>query len=155
MDGLGLFFNTLKNFLIHTSGNKSAAIQRIGGYPFLCWSDPIQSHFTYIALRHLHRRFGHPHVDRLYNFLKRANEQNVNANTREMLDCICRSCSPLQKYTQRPRLLEFTLLNDIVFKDTIYADIFYIVAEPIFQIVDEASRFQAATYLKDVSAEIL
>lgn len=81
--------------------------------------------------------------------------QDVNANTRETLEYIGRSCSPFQEYAQCPLRFKFILRNDIEFNHTTYADIFYIDAEPIIYIVDEATRFQAATILKIVSAETL
>lgn len=78
----------------------------------------------YVELRRLHRRFGHPQVDRPYKLLRRANVQDVNAHTGTMLESIESLCSPCQEYTQRSRRFKFTLRDDVDFKHTIYAEIF-------------------------------
>lgn len=151
----GIFFNNLKNRLVQAKSKETAVIKRIGGHHFLRWSEQMQSHFTYTELHHLRRRFGHPNVDKLYNLLKRSGMQDVDANTRKMLERIEQLCLPCQTYVQPPRRFKFTLRDNIDFNHTVSADIFHIDGRPFFHVIDEAASFQAATWLSDVSAGFL
>lgn len=111
--------------------------------------------FTYAELCRLHCRFGHPHVDKLYNLPKRAEVQDVDAYTRQMLERVEQLCGPFQEYAQRPRRFKFTLRDDIDFSRTEYADISYIDGKPNFHVVDNATLFQAAIILSEVSTDSL
>lgn len=153
MDRLGLFYNNLTNKLIHPASGAHSDVVRVQGHPFIQWNERIETHFTHAELQRLHRRFGHPHVDKLYNLLKRSEVSNVNAATRKTLQQIEKSCGPCQEYAQRPRRFKFTLRDDVDFNHTVYADIFYIDGQPILHVVDEATRFQAARWLSRVTSE--
>lgn len=55
------------------------------------------SYIFYVAeLSHLHRRFGHPQVDKRVNILKRAEIEDVDAETRRMIERMERSFGPCQ-----------------------------------------------------------
>lgn len=73
MDILGIFFNNLTNLLFHQASNKTAVVNRVHGQLFLQCNEQLQTHFNYTNLCRLQCRFGHPHVEKLVNFLKRAN----------------------------------------------------------------------------------
>lgn len=69
---LGIYFDNLSHKLIHPESRSFAGVIRICGHPYLQWHEHIHTHFTFAELRRLHRRFGHPQVDKLANSLKRA-----------------------------------------------------------------------------------
>ncbi len=74
MDAMGVRFDNLKNILIQ--GNKIVPIVRKWGHPWMLLDQLEETiaccHLTETELRQLHRRFGHPSVQRLTNVLQRA-----------------------------------------------------------------------------------
>ncbi len=109
--------------------------------------------FTESELRRLHRRFGHPSSEKLLNLLRRSELSDVDNDTRKMLDEIARRCHLCQMHAEKPRRFKFALRTDKQFNHTIYVDVLYIDRKPIFHVVDEATRYQAARWLPDVTAE--
>lgn len=77
---------------------------------------------------------------------------NITADTRRMLEMNEKSCVACQEYAQRPRRFKFTLRVDVDFNHNVYIDIFYIDGKPVLHMVNEATRFQAAKWLTNVSA---
>lgn len=153
MDRLRVHYNNLADKLYHVPTGYFARISRIFGHPFLCWN-PINHCFsTEAKLRRLHKRFGHPHADKLYNVLKRSELPDVDSKTREILEGIKRKCLQCQRYVQAPRRFKFNLREDKEFNHTIFVDIFYIDGRPILHVVDESTRYQAARWLPKISAD--
>ena len=157
MDRLRVHFNNLTNLLHTPQGNYP--IVRKFGHPFLCWEDAPanQSEPTYDCfltegeLRRLHRRFGHPSVERLQRLLERAGHE-VNKGILKHLTKFCHHC---QKHGKSPGRFRFTLRDDVEFNYCIIVDIMYIEGNPVLHIVDEATRYQAGVWLKDMSAKHL
>ena len=154
MDKLKVHFNNLTNIL-HTPGGDIGVIRKFG-HPFLIWEGiPSQQESAYDCflteqeLRRLHRRFGHPAVDRLRRVLERAGHE-VDNKVLEHLTKICHYC---QKYGRSPGRFRFTLRDDVEFNYCIIVDIFYIDGRPVLHIIDEATRYQAGRWLKDVSSK--
>lgn len=81
--------------------------------------------------------------------------QKVDANTRKMLENIEQPCLPCQTYSQPTRCFKFVLRDNVEFNHTIYDDMFHIDGRPVFDVLDEATRLHAATWLSDVSARSL
>lgn len=153
MDKLGIYYNNLTNSVIHQSSKERMEVTRFYGHPFLRWDPTLCCFFTYKELKRLHKRFGHPHADKLYNLLKRADLSNVDNSTRATLEEITRKCKPCQTYAQAPRRFKFVLRDDKDFNHTVFVDIFYIDKKPILHVVDEATRYQAARWLPNVTAD--
>ncbi|POS81713.1 hypothetical protein EPUL_006678, partial [Erysiphe pulchra] len=63
MDKLGIFFNNTTDTI--ETHNQSIPIVRKFGHPFLVWGHESMNFLTETELRQLHRRFGHPPVNRL------------------------------------------------------------------------------------------
>lgn len=153
MDNLGIHFNNLTNRVTHENSKQSTLVTRQNGHPFIEWNPLLQCFFTEQELRRLHRRFGHPSTDKLMNFLKRADENNLKSNTRSILQNIVKSCTACQLYAQKPRRFKFTIRENKEFNHTVYVDIFYIDNHPILHVVDEATNYQAAKWLRRVNTE--
>jgi hypothetical protein len=78
MDNMGVKIDNLQNLLIQRG--KTVPIVRKWGHPFMLLGTEgidmeqtiAMSHLTEVELRQLHRRFGHPSVQRLVRILERA-----------------------------------------------------------------------------------
>ena len=53
-------------------------------------------------------------------------------------------------YEKAPTRFKFTLKDDYEFNYLVYVDIIYLDKKPILQVVDSATSFKAARFLKDI-----
>src|SRR6266516_285391 len=161
MDALEVYYNNLRNVLI--APTKSVPVFRRFGHPFLLWEESLQSfiahsfdqnpcYLTTTELRRLHRRFGHPSVDRLYKVLERSGHDDID---KQAIDHLTKYCSHCQKHGKSPGRFKFALREDqdSDFNHSIFVDIMYIDGKPILHVIDEATRFQAARWLQNISAK--
>lgn len=155
MNRLGIFYNSLTSQLVHSEAGKTTQIERFYGHPFIRWYALQHSFFTYAELKRLHKRFGHSHSDKLLNLLKGFELENIDADTRAILEDITRRCNPCQTYAQAPRRFKFALREDKDFDRSVFLDIFCIDSEPIMHILDESTRYQAARWLPKVTSEAM
>lgn len=95
-------------------------------HPFLWWNSVYHCIFTETELRGLHKRFGHPHSDKLYKVLKCAELPDIDAKTSRILEDITRKSLQCQRYAQAPRRFKFNLREVEIFNQTILVDMFYI-----------------------------
>lgn len=166
LDNSGYFFNNQSNLLV--KGDKKVPVIRMYGHAFLTWdtatinylSTCLVNDYTDVfpvgqlteqQLRQLHRRFGHPSASRLGNLLRKTN----HGFDVQMIRHLTKYCSFCQKHGKPPGRFKFTLKDDLLFNHSVIVDIMYldVPAVPVLHIVDEATRFQAARLLKDISAE--
>ena len=163
LDKTGAYFNNLTNQLVRK--DQSWPVIRKYGHPFLIWGKTLSSYCTTIffnsedvplegqltekELRQLHRRFGHPSIDRLTKLLSKSNHQF----DRQALEQIHQFCHQCQTHAKPPSRFRFSIKDDAQFNLSIVIDIMYLgtPTTPALHIVDEATRFQAARFLKDVS----
>ncbi|KAI1005021.1 hypothetical protein K3495_g3195 [Podosphaera aphanis] len=161
IDRLHIYFNNLKNTLVTTT--EEIPIIRRFGHPFLLWNTPLQTlirdsfgqnpcHLTSTELKRLHRRFGHPSVDRLYRLLDRAGYEDNN-NHRNILQHITRFCQHCQRHGGSPGRFRFTLKDNVRFNYCIVVDIMYIDGNPLLHVIDEGTKFQADRWLQNLSAK--
>lgn len=153
MDRLRIFDKNLTNLLLHNRSEETTQVKRFYGHPLICWDALQQSFFTYTELKRLQKRFGHPHVDKLFNLLKRSELENVDADTRARLEHITRRCKPCHTYAQAPCRFKFALREYKEFNHTVFVDIFYINSKPVLHVVVESIRYQAARWLSNAMAE--
>ena len=160
MDNLGAFFNNITNQVIQIQPPRSHSVIRRYGHAFLLWYTSAYTlateslalnpcYLTDVELRRLHRRFGHPSVHRLHQLLERSGH-NVELKSLQYLTKYCEQC---QKYGRSPGRFSFTLKDDLDFNYNVIIDIMYIGGKPVLHLVDEATRFQAGRWLKNVSAQ--
>lgn len=148
MDRLQVKYDNLRNVLIQ--GDRAHRVTRRYGHAFL--PDPKEALFeTFLStqeLQQLHRRFGHPSANRLYTLLQKS-EHEVDRKAIEKLTNYCTTC---QKNGRSPRRFKFTLKDDSIdFNHSIYVDIMYIDSSPALHVIDEATRYQAGRWVKDMS----
>lgn len=163
MDRLRITFYNLQNVVMQRGSTAKIPVVRKFGHPFMLL-DGIHDHAVYTnptlyetpgcyltdtELRQLHRRFGHPSNDRLQRLLERSGHEFE----RQALEHLTKVCHECQKYGKSPGRFKFTLHEDREFNYCIYIDVMYIDGQPVLHVVDDATRFQAARWLKDMSAK--
>jgi hypothetical protein len=158
MDKLRVYYDNIRDVLV--TRTKEVPVVRRYGHAFLLCNSSLQSYLlesfesnpcylTEVELRRLHRRFGHPSVERLQKLLDRAGH-DIDRKTLEHLTKYCHSCQIHGKSLGRFR---FTLRDDVNFNYNIIVDIMYISGAPLLHVVDEATRFQTGRWLQDMSAK--
>jgi hypothetical protein len=159
MNALQVYYNNVKNIMVTPSTTIPVTLQF--GHPFVLWGRSFQQfitssltqnpcYLTSAELSRLHRRFGHPSIERLHALLERAG-QEVDKKSIERLTKFCSYC---QKHGKSPGRFKFRLADDTLdFNHSIYVDIMYIDSMPVLHVIDEATRFTAARFLKDISAK--
>lgn len=153
MDCVGVHYNNLENKLIHPASGMTANISRQFGHPFITWNSPIQCYFTETEIRRLHKRFGHPHQDKLFNLLRRADVGKDTPEMRKLIETITKMCSFCQKYAQKQGRFKFSLSDDKDFNHTVFVDIFYLDGKAVLRVVDQATRYQAVRWLSTITAD--
>ncbi|KAJ6050709.1 uncharacterized protein N7446_010818 [Penicillium canescens] len=150
MDAMGVELRNKKNVL--ERGDKRVPIVRKWGHPWMLLHNLEEiaawSHLTEAELRQLHRRFGHPSVRRLTRILQRAGHE-VDSQCIDYLTKFCHNC---QMKGKSPGRFKFTLKDDYEFNYSVIVDILYIEGKPVLQVVDAATSFSAARFLRDMSA---
>jgi hypothetical protein len=86
------------------------------------------SHLTETELRQLHRRFGHPSVQRLAVLLQRAGHDDIDFCTIKELTKFCKQC---QLYSKSPGRFKFTLKDDYNFNYLVLIDVLYLDGKPV------------------------
>lgn len=162
LDNKNAQFDNLNNVLIENQSY--TPIIRAYGHPWMLLdkvkaltyvnqspnnSSPISCHLTEVELRRLHRRFGHPSTERFRKVLKRAGH-DINFDEINQLNKYCKEC---QTNGKAPGRFKFTLKDDNDFNHTIFIDVFYLDNKPVIHMVDEATNFQNAKFLDNISAE--
>lgn len=155
MDRLESYFNNLTNKLLHPKSGSSASIVRFRGHAYIKWDPHLQTHFTTAEFNRLHRRFRHRSTEKLANFLNRSGLDYSPRHTRTTLEAITRNCDTCQIYSQAPRRFKFKIKENFQFNHTIYAYVLHINRRTILHVVEEATYYQAATWLKSMTANDL
>jgi hypothetical protein len=152
MDNLGVRLDNLANMLVQ--GDNIVPIVRKWGHPWMLLQRQEEaiawSHLTETELRQLHRRFGHPSVRRLVNILQRAGYNEVRQQAIEHLTKYCHHC---QLHGKAPGRFRFTLKDDYEFNYCIIVDVMYLDSRLVLHVVDKATAFQAARFLRNISAK--
>ncbi|KAJ5379608.1 hypothetical protein N7509_012727 [Penicillium cosmopolitanum] len=150
MDAMGVELRNKKNVL--ERGDKRVPIVRKWGHPWMLLHNLEEiaawSHLTETELRQLHRRFGHPSVRRLTRILQRAGH-DVNSQCVDYLTKFCHHC---QMKGKSPGRFKFTLKDDYEFNYSVIVDVLYLEGKPVLQVIDAATSFGAARFLRDMSA---
>lgn len=86
--------------------------------------------------------------------LKRADPGDPTHDVKAALDAITKECMTCQTYASKPRRFKVTIGTDeLKFNHVIAVDIMYINKMPVLHVVDEAAHYQAATFLRRITAE--
>jgi hypothetical protein len=150
------------NILFMIIKNRSLSVIRRFDHDFLLWKNSyflhsyiaqsFNSNFCYLTdveLRQLHRRFEHSFIIKLHDLLKRFNHDVEKAVLKKLIK-FCISC---QKYAKLSEKFKFTLKDEINFNYSVIVDVMYIENSLILYVVDDATRFQIAKCLQNISAK--
>ena len=150
LDDCRIYFSNVKNLLCFPDINWEIPISRKLGHAYVEWKTLDSILFTRSELLRLHRGFQHPHQDKLLNLLKRARPADLDPQTRSILREISESCDTFQRLGPRPIRFKATLpsVDDIIFGEELSIDLMFIDSEAILHVVDSATRFSSATFLK-------
>jgi hypothetical protein len=169
MDRLKVYFNNVTNSLMQMVNineilrkKKSYSVIRRFGHGFLLWKSFMQVYVNQFfdinlcylietELRQLHRRFDHSSTRKLHDLLERF-DHDVKKSVLKKLSKFCIFCQKHEKSSER---FKFTLRDDVNmnFNYSVIVDIMYIENSPILHVVDEATRFQAARWLQNITAK--
>jgi hypothetical protein len=149
MDRLGVYLDNTRNEMV--CGTMRMPIVRKWGHPwfYLNRMENATLFMSETELRRLHRRFGHPAVNRLHQLLTKAHH-DVDY---EVLTSINRFCHQCQIKDSAPRRFKFTLRDDVNFNYEIIVDVMSIEGRPVLHVVDAATAFQGARFLPTMSAK--
>jgi len=158
MESLGVYLNNLTNSLVTPNG--TVPVVRRFGHLFLLWDESLFTYvvesldqnpcfFTDAELQRLHRRFGHPSVNRLQKVLNRAGH-DIDVHALEHLTKYCEHC---QRHGKSPGRFKFNLRDDVSFNQSIIVDIMYINGKPVLHVVDKGTRYQAGRWLRNITAK--
>jgi thiol-disulfide isomerase/thioredoxin len=142
--------------------NKKLSIIRRFDHEFLLWKNFMQTYIDqsfdlnscYLIetkLRQLHRRFNYSFIKKLYNLLKRFDHE-VKKSVLKKLTKFCTFCQKHEKSSER---FKFILRDDVNmnFNYSVIVNVMYIENNLILHVIDEATRFQAAKWLQNISAK--
>lgn len=111
------------------------------------------SFYTEPELRKLHKNFGHPSVNALHNLLKRANPLEDNPSLRREIEEVTRRCDPCAVFEKKPRRFKISIgIGNMRLNHILDVDVMYLNSKPVLHIVDEATHFAAAAFLKRMTS---
>ncbi|KAL0932658.1 uncharacterized protein CTRU02_211621 [Colletotrichum truncatum] len=150
-DRLKAYFNNIANVIVRRDG-KHILVVRKWGHAFFNLSKRESSiFFTEVQLRRLHRRFGHPRTERLYQLLKNAGHDDISQSILEKVQKFCHNC---QSHDPAPRRFKFSLKDESYFNYEIVVDVINTYVGPPDHIVhDPGTNFASTEFRKH--AEIM
>jgi hypothetical protein len=102
----------------------------------------------------LHRSFGNPSVNELTNVLNRARPEEDGSQFRKLISKITQNCHVCSMTASKPRRFKLTIgSEDIRFNHCVALDVMYLIGRPVLHVVCEQTHYQAARFLKNMSAE--
>lgn len=109
--------------------------------------------FTRTEAVQLHRAFGHAAPERLSKLLEDV-DPNERSDIRAMLEEIRASCDVCQRHGVKPKRFKLHFGNDdCVFNGEIEMDVVYFEKMPVLHIVCTGTRYQAASFLTEMSTK--
>jgi len=115
---------------------------------------PDSALFTHSELVKLHRSFGHPSVSALYRVLKRARPNDAGEDVQKAIQYLTERCKTCVELGEKPKRFKLTVgAEESKFNSTIAADVMYLNKRPVLHVVDEATHFAAAIFLRKVSSK--
>lgn len=104
----------------------------------------------------MHQRFMHPSPGKLFNLIKRAKPEKANAQLLKILQEISIACQACAPYTVPPFRFRTTIPPDeIVFNRELAMDLMYLNKKPVLHVIDTATNFQNAVFIRSKSTEDL
>lgn len=117
---------------------------------------PVLTFFTKQELSKLHRQFCHPSSDKLLQLLKKGRPNDVDSDTKKILDEIASTCDPCQRIQDGPGRFRVSIAGrNARFNEGIILDVMYLDGKPVLHLVDNYTHFSAARFLPDMSTNTI
>jgi hypothetical protein len=152
MDRLNVTFDNITNVLYQ--GSKRLPVLRKWGHPWLLLdtSQSIAFHLSEVELRQFHKRFGHPSTRRLIDLFNQTEEEFDPAIIKRITE-FCHQC---QVNSKSPDRFKFNIRDtDLEFNAEIIINVIYLESKPVLHVVDLATAFQAARFLRNMSTKTI
>lgn len=108
---------------------------------------------TEAELRNIHRSFGHPSIRATEGLLKRESGRSLSTHVRRSIERIAAECKPYSTYATAYRRFKLTVgSDDLRFNHSVKVDAMFLLGRPVHHIIDMATHFCAAPFLKSQSA---
>lgn len=147
--------DNVENVLISRRDKWHLPITRRHGQIFISWG-PKSIRFKKTELKRLHLQLFHPNVQKLYNLLKCARPDEVNADTRRTLEEIENSCRNCHSHRSKPYRFRVSIPEDEVkLIHELAVDLMLLKGGPLLHVVDTQKRFQNAVLLKGQPAHFV
>ena len=120
------------------------------------WSVKDMTYILYTEkeLRKIHKIFGHPSIESTKKVLKRASGSKLDSKTKTLIHDIAKDCRICKFAPSRPRSFKLTVgTDDLKFNHNVQVDTMFINGRPVIHIVDQATHFSSAAFLKNQSSK--
>jgi hypothetical protein len=148
-DRLRAYFNNVLNVIVRKDRTTVPVVQKWGHPFFNVNTSEAVSFFTEIELRRLHRRFRHPRTERLHTMLQAAGHE-VDASILDKIQKFYHFC---QSYNKAPQRFKFSIKDNSHFNYEIIIDVVQINNRNVLHVINADTSFQAAVFLKSVTAQ--
>lgn len=118
------------------------------------WDEEAVPHVLYTEqdLRRMHRGFGHPTIKSLERLLRSAEGGNMSKQLKSSLRKISEDCKVCKTYAGKPRRFKLTVGTEgLRFNNRVLVDTMFIQSRPVMHMIDEATHFSAACFLRKQS----
>ena len=87
------------------------------------------------------------------NLFKKASPDEVDEDTRKILEESHRLCDLCQRMAKKSFLFQFSMPNGIKFKHEVIIDLIKLDGKPVLHAVDQDAHYSATNFVEDESAE--
>lgn len=117
--------------------------------------EPFSLHSEEEIIR-IRRSFGHPSVNATTRLLRKAIAGRIDSGVTRTLKNIEEACITCKKYERKQRRFKLTIGTDgMRFNHTVEVDTIFIEGKPAIQMIDVATHFCAADFLRKQSTEAI
>jgi hypothetical protein len=141
MNRLKIYFNNVENILFMIIKNRDLSVIKRFEHDFLLWRNSYFLH-SYIAQSFNSYSCYLTDVELRHHDVKKT-----------VIEKLTRFCIFCQKYAKSSERFKFTLKDEINFNYSVIVDVMYIENSLILHVVDDATRFQVAKWLQNISAK--
>jgi hypothetical protein len=106
--------------------------------------DPVHEE----QLIRLNRHFHHPSTNKILSLLKRPSPDEVDRNTKRLLENISNACITCKTYSTKPVSFQICTPDDVIWLVRLYL-MYLDDRRPVLHIVDQGTTFQSACFLPD------
>lgn len=137
-------------------GQKKQELEMVNFFLVYKWQPGVLSYALYTEkeLRTIHRTFGHPSIKATTSLLKRASGDELDTKTRKSIEAIASACNICQRNAGTPRRFKLTVgTSGLRFNHSVQIDTMFIRSKAVLHMVDVATHFSAACFLRSQSSE--